>query len=317
MGDDVTHIRLDGPKELLSMIPYLLGFHPHNDIVLSGLSDRRFVLTARASLDWPTHDTVDQLTTALAQVDRHAEAIVTGYGPAAVEPKILQIADGINDHGFRVGQTLRVHDSRYFCLRCGQCTPAEGTPFDARGTVAAAHATMLGMVARPRREDVEQLVAYHPEDSLADRIAQIGPDLFTLTRTAARLVIDSAMRVARSGRRLSDHRAAGLVVVLQAITWRDHAWLATTGKTWQLDMWLDLTRRCPPAYAAPVASLAAWCAWRSGDGILARAAVERALETSRSYRLARMVNEALDRHLPPDEFPWPPDDMTFSRSWEV
>jgi hypothetical protein len=75
---------------------------------------------------------------------------------------------------------------------------------------------------------------------------------------------------------------------------------------WQLDLWLDLTRRGEPTLLAPVATLLAWSAWRSGNGVLAAAALHRALLADPAYTLAHLLTEALDQAIPPAAVgPWP------------
>ena len=45
-----TH-RISGPAELISAVPYLLGFHPAESLVLVGLRERMLSVTARMDLD--------------------------------------------------------------------------------------------------------------------------------------------------------------------------------------------------------------------------------------------------------------------------
>jgi hypothetical protein len=69
-----------------------------------------------------------------------------------------------------------------------------------------------------------------------------------------------------------------------------------------------VVRRVPQRYVPAPATLLALVAWRTGDGVLADIAAERALEADRTYRLAQLVLHALQHGLPPtalDERPEP------------
>jgi hypothetical protein len=123
---------------------------------------------------------------------------------------------------------------------------------------------------------------------------------------AGKAAIGEAMRIAEAGGRLDDDEAAWLTVLLLDLRCRDHAWQRTDNAPWQQELWLDLTRRGEPGLLAPVATLLAWCAWRSGNGVLAGAALRRALLADPAYSLAHLLTEALDQGLPPDTIhPWP------------
>ena len=80
---------------------------------------------------------------------------------------------------------------------------------------------------------------------------------------------------------------------------RDHAWAGTDHEPWQLDLWLDLTRRAEPILAAPFATLLGWCAWRQGDGVLALAALQRAYRIDPTYEAARVLLAAVIDGQPP------------------
>ncbi|HEY6793512.1 MAG TPA: DUF4192 family protein, partial [Kineosporiaceae bacterium] len=63
--------------------------------------------------------------------------------------------------------------------------------------------------------------------------------------------------------------------------------------------WLSLLPFAPTGWRAPVGTLAALAAHQRGDGVTARACVQRALNADPGYRLARMVSQVLDLGLTP------------------
>ncbi|MFC7244772.1 DUF4192 domain-containing protein [Catellatospora aurea] len=347
--------------DLLGYVPYLLGFHPADSVVVLGLADRRIGVAARADLGRPRPETVRRLSRLLTAAGRGSAAITSvvlvGYGPDPTAADVTRsVANALDARGYHVREVLLHAGERYHCLQCDECTPPGGAPFDPSTTAAAAIATYEGLVAQPDRAAVERLV--RPIGGLAaiamaqavDRAEQrlaalLGDDEAGTgpgsgghggddARSAARrpsasdsesgsggagegeadgrlvragvFAVDEALRTAEAGGRLDDDEAAWLTVLLLDLRCRDHAWQRTDAEPWQLDLWLDLTRRGEPELLAPVASLLAWCAWRSGNGVLAGAAVRRALLADPAYTLAHLLSEALDQAVPPGSIgPWP------------
>ncbi|WP_144123317.1 DUF4192 domain-containing protein [Catellatospora sichuanensis] len=356
MTTDSPTYTLTERADLLGYVPYLLGFHPADSVVVLGVTDRQIGVAVRADLGQPRAETVHRLARLLAAAGRARAAITSvllvGYGPDPAAADVTRdVANALDARGYHVREVLLHAGDRYHCLQCDDCTPPGGAPFDLSTTAAAAIATYEGLVAQPDRAAVEQLV--RPVGGLAaiamtqavdraeerldallcDGIAEARRDGRPDTRPGVRrgnvtgggtgtgsnedaaddrlvragtAAVEDALRVAESGGRLDDDEAAWLTVLLLDLRCRDHAWQLTDTEPWQLDLWLDLTRRGEPALLAPVASLLAWCAWRSGNGVLAGAALRRALLADPAYTLAHLLTEALDQAIPPGSVgPWP------------
>lgn len=324
MTTDTPTYTLTERTDLLGYVPYLLGFHPADSVVVMGLAGRRIVVAARADLAQPRTETVRRFARVLAATGRGRAAVTSillvGYGPDPTAADVTRdAAAALDGRGHHVREVLLHAGDRYHCLQCDDCTPPDGAPFDLRSTAAAAIATYEGIVARPDRATVEQLVrpigglaaiamtqaVDRAEERLAALLGDAGPDDDPLV-AAGESAVEDALRVAAAGGRLDDDEAAWLSMLLLDLRCRDHAWQRTDCEPWQLEFWLDLTRRCEPALLAPVATLLAWCAWRSGNGVLAGAALRRALLADPAYSLAHLLTEALDQALPPTALgPWP------------
>jgi len=108
--------------------------------------------------------------------------------------------------------------------------------------------------------------------------------------------------IAAAGRRaLSDAEAARLSVLLIFEGVRDQAWHGCDGSDAQLWLWADLTRRAAPPLAAAPARLLAATAYLRGDGPLARAAAQRAVQLEPDDRQACGLIAALDAGVPPHQ----------------
>ncbi|GAA1415358.1 DUF4192 domain-containing protein [Catellatospora coxensis] len=331
MTTDTPTYTISERADLLGYVPYLLGFHPADSVVVLGLADRRIGVAARADLGQPRPETVRRLSRLLTAAGRGSAAITSvvlvGYGPDPAAADVTRsVANALDARGYHVREVLLHAGERYRCLQCDDCTPPGGAPFDPSSTAAAAIATYEGLVAQPDRATVERLVqpvgglaaiamaqaVGRAEQRLAALVHDAGRDDSGERAADERLVragavaVEDALRVAEGGGRLDDDAAAWLTVLLLDLRCRDHAWQLTDTEPWQLDLWLDLTRRGEPALLAPIASLLAWCAWRSGNGVLAGAAVRRALLADPAYTLAHLLSEALDQAVPPGSVgPWP------------
>lgn len=305
-------VRLASREELLGFVPYALGFHPTDSLVLLGLGRKHVELAARADANWATRDHIRQFTKALRGVKGVSRVFLFGYGPESVEGPVKTVAAGLQAFGYLVMETLRVTGDRFHCLQCDGCTPADGRPFDVSTSAAAATAIFAGMVARPDRAAVDKLI--RPIGGLAaiamsqavDRAEKRLDELGGRLREAGIAAVEDAFGRAKTGERLDDDEVAWLSLVLHDGEVRDHAWKHSDREDWQFALWLDLTRRAEPLLAAPVASLLGWCAWRQGDGALAMAAILRALRIDPGYRMGLLIRDALDQGRPPHTIKkWP------------
>lgn len=317
MAMEQIEVWINRREDLLGYVPYALGFHPANSIVLLGLSRlMQISLVTRADADHPTREVTRHFCLTLQRARSVCGLFLLGYGPEAIGGPVQTIARDLRARNYLVHEVLRVTDGRYHCLDCNGCTAPSGRPFDVATTATAATMTYAGMVARPSRQDVEKLV--RPIGGLAavsmKQAVERAEQRFSGVRDNAMLLelgrqaVDEALARARERLKLSDDEVAWLSVLMVDSDVRDHAWTRTDGQDWQLEFWLDMTRRAEPILAAPMASLLAWCAWRQGDGgPLAIAALERAMRIDPDYDLARMLSELLFQSYPPDTIPqWPP-----------
>lgn len=267
-------IRLARREDLICYVPYLLGFHPADSIVLMAMSGHQIDLSARADADQPTRELIRQFCQALKQLRRVTGIFLVGYGPDVIAGPTRTVADALRSRGYAVHEALRVHDGRFHCLQCDGCTAPDGVAFDVNTSPAAAAATYAGMVARPNREAVEKLVKpigglaaiamNQAVDRAEDRLATLRSSKEVVDE--GKRVVDEALRRAKAGERLDDDEVAWLSVLLADVAVRDHAWHLTDGDDWQLEFWLDMNRRAESVLAAPMATMVAWCAWRQGDG---------------------------------------------------
>jgi hypothetical protein len=310
-------VKVSSPAELISAVPYLLGFHPADSVAVVAFRGGAVLFAGRHDLPPPGVDEeearAEAAHLALAVARQGAGgAVVIGYGePARATPAVLRTAEALRRLGVEVVDALRVTGGRFWSYFCGgdDGCPEDGWPCPDEHSAIAAAATYAGQVALPDREAlVAQIAAVTGEERDAmvaataraqARLADLlDPDMneagfARLVRRAGRTAIRGAERRYRSGGRLLDDEVAWLGVVLVDLTARDYAWERTGEEEWRLALWTDVLRRVEPAYVPAPASLLSFAAWRSGLGSLARVAVERALSQDPEYRMALMLDEIL------------------------
>ncbi|MGY0007879.1 DUF4192 domain-containing protein [Micromonospora sp. I033] len=156
---DFNQLPVGSPADLLTAVPYLLGFHPTDSFVTVGVAGTRVVVAGRADLPEPSHVAawIAGMARSHVRLLRHAAAtrvIVIGYGPAtAVTPVMDAMTPRLTAAGLDVLDALRVTDGRYFSYLCQDpaCCPTDGTPFDPHRSDVTMHAIVAGCRALPDR----------------------------------------------------------------------------------------------------------------------------------------------------------------------
>lgn len=313
-------LRLRSAADLLAIVPYLMGFHPSDSVVLVGFGERTVRFLARADLPKPNDPGPTRHLAEVADRQTIDEVALVGYGPPArVDRAVLELCVALEKIDLPVREALRVTDDRYWSYLCDdpQCCPPEGTPLPVETSPVAVSAVVAGCVALPDRAAMEQRVAsvvgaereafaaatVHAEHRISKAFISGDQSLVRarLVRAGAGL-LDRALRRYGNGGRLADPAAAWLSVLLGEEQFASVAWrrVDQASADAHIAMWCDLTRRVEPAYLPPVATLLGYAAWRTGDGALAGVAVQRALDAKPTYEPAQVMEALLDAGTPPD-----------------
>lgn len=326
--------RLAGPAELLRAVPYLLGFHPEDSVVLVGLDAGRLVVTARLDL-LDSAEPALVVDTLGALVRGGATELISmiwdgapgGVGedpplPGGLLPwtDVARLIAGLADEvGLRPVEQLLVCGDRWWSYLClePECCPPDGHVLPDGPSAFAAAATVEGIVARPNRAALVAVL-----DPLPDGARQaVTPAIEAAERAAVTAVLDGyAERRARSVKRAlfaaartadapgwsapDDATLAVWAAELRGIELRDSVWLAIDeGRLDGRPLWLELARRMPAPYDAAPLFLFGWTSWRVGAGALARIAAERAVESDPEYSAADLLLAALSHGVNPHDLP--------------
>jgi hypothetical protein len=313
-----TSLRLRSPADVVVAIPYLIGFHPSESVVVLGCGGETGTYAIR--LDLTAKDALVEHVAALVARRGSADVILAGYGPGdRVTTVVERVRDHLTRHGVRLREALRVEAGRFWSYLCADpiCCPPEGTWVDTSAGPVAAEATAGGLVALPDRRELERMIEPSRGEGMRQATERAERRLATWAQIAVNAVpsrmIDEGVPLvlslidrARAG--LSpptDEEAAWLGVLLTSLRVRDEAWVRMDEEslTVHMHLWRNILRRVAPPYAAAPACLLAFAAWRAGEGALANIALDRALAADPYYSMARLLHELFISGLPPWSIP--------------
>lgn len=136
-----TTIHLSGPADVLTVLPYQLGFHPQDALVVVSLRGGRVGLVQR--IDLPASERVADAVAAMIaplRKDNPATVMLIGFEERDGDSRAMldEMARSCRALGFGVENRMVVRDGRWFDLDCSQsCCPPGGLPLPAPSAVPA------------------------------------------------------------------------------------------------------------------------------------------------------------------------------------
>ena len=307
------------PHDLLAAVPFLIGYHPTDSLVLISVKEDALEMAMR--IDFPRNPeegTYQVLATHLKR-DGAEAALAIAYEPAECDSgeTILQnLADAISNLEIPIRELMLVRNGRWRSLICSDltCCPLEGTPIsDFQNSRIAAEQVANGKVLPfADAEGLSNSIA--PLEIAGDlnwsskisnfRIEQDDPDLNAKQRDGAEAILLLADFYIQNGFSDDSDLKARVLGRLTDIQVRDYALGCHSAET--LDgyakMWRELLRIAPPKFVAPVASLFAAITYENGEGALAHRALDRAIEDDPEYSLSRLLRRVFSSGWPPSGF---------------
>jgi hypothetical protein len=339
MTDPSRTFTARSPVDLVAAVPYVLGFHPSDSVVLLTFGPGE---AFHARVDLPVEED------AQAEVVAMLAEVVTRHGVGRVAVLLYTsdpwVAAAFHDaavpvfvrHGVEVIDVLRVGAGRIHAARDvddpGTAYDLTTHPFTAEQVVGGAvvessrdalartlecvdeqDALVVAAAAREFEGRFEGLPASVTVQGLCEDLADHG-----------RWVQRTLRRHLRTGTPLPPADAGRLLVLVLGIPLRDVAWaeMSRADATRHVELWRDLVRRCPRHLLPGPACLLAFAAWLAGQGALAWCALDRCAEVDPDYSMADCVAHLLAGAIPPsvwtpiteEQLPafWPPPGLEAS-----
>lgn len=310
---DVPVTRFSNPADIITTVPYLLGFTPSESLVAVELRGprKRFgpILRYDIVTDGEAHDAVLPHVLAVARRDGWRRVLVIAFtaDPESCGEAALALVQAFEAMGVEVEDAFCTTGERWWCYTCTdeRCCPASGRQLDASTTHGAAEAVLAGLTAAPSREALRE--RFEPAGD-AER-SEVARCVATLRRRWSRLGrtpdADGLVRLVRAHRsrvgELTGFDHAMLALAVQDVVVRDEAIAQITraGAAVDSELWLDVLRHAPDDLAPAVACVVGFSFWLDGRGVLASMAVEHALDRDPAYRLALLLGEMLAQSVNP------------------
>jgi len=313
-----TATELTSPHDLLAAVPFMVGYHPKDSLVVMALQKNKVTMAMR--VDFPEAEDMASVSATIAghlTREKADEAIIVGYLPTdAIDTDPLEIVRSIIGlQGIGIKECIEVRSGYFRSNLCAdlECCPPQGNPIpeiqDSR--VTAEQVAAGNPLPYLDLDEMKRSIAALPLDKeLARAIKQVkeidysGDDVTLLQREGASAINEIAIVFSRD-QRIEDKQLIALVLVrLLDLQVRDYAMGMTTAETsdhlW--DMWRWLLRIAPVGYVAPLAVIFATMSYERGDGALAQRALDRAMADSPGYQMAKLLRRTFAAGWPPSAF---------------
>lgn len=309
---------LTSPHDLLAAIPFLIGYHPENSLVLVALKDDTVGMALR--VDMPTDIALESYDLLASHFQREAAdaALVVAYVDSQTDPEpvLINTSAALLRAGFSIKESLIVSDGRYRSMLChdSECCPPLGSPIPDidSSRIAAEHVIAGHPMPFANVSGLVQSIAALPT-AMEERwqrevqtfwVESDSENLLDLQRDGATAVIDLAGEYTQ-GRGAEDRELTARVIGrISDIQVRDFALGSHNAETadayWQ--MWRELLLIAPRGFVAPIASIFAALAYERGEGALAHKALDRALADDDRYSLALLLRRVFTAGWPPQSF---------------
>lgn len=310
---------LTSAHDLITAVPFLIGFHPTDSIVLVSIKDGVIGLSMRIDLPPQLESGAIDLLAHHFIREGADTALLLAYLPPARgdgDSLLIALAAGLVRNGISVQESLVVQDGRYRSIICRDvtCCPQTGRtmPIIEESEIAAEHVVAGIPMPYATLADLIETIAADPQSIESDwvtlvsqyRIDEDAEDLTALRRDGVE-TMDLLLDEYRMGRGPTHQLVvARMIGRMSDVQVRDYALGVHSEDTYDLyfTMWRELLRLAPSGYVAPIACIVAAMAYESGDGALAQRALDRALQDDERYPLAGLLRRVFTAGWPPESF---------------
>jgi hypothetical protein len=315
-----SRLRLTSPEQILTAVPYLLGFRPERSVVVMSLRGKQVGLTMRLDLDTPPRE-LHQLVVNRLRADGATRAVIVLFDPE--DPAGAGVGalpgDGIARALMRAVRRARldvvdaivVHRGRFRSCLCTNpvCCPPGGRPVPTGGeadhSLVASAFVALGTAPMASREELRASINPAPPERRLALLPAIEEALGSPVAHSVDAWREVVQRYLETSPRepLSDAEIACLVASLRNVIVRDEviSWTAGEDLSAVLAVLRELAPLAPAPFDTQVLASLAWAAYSFGDGALAAAALDRALETDPEHSLSRLLAVALEHGVSPEK----------------
>ena len=318
--DTQVRVKLRSPADIIDAVPYLVGFEPHESLVVLSLRGPRSQLGLTARIDLPGAKSASACArnfVGYLKRDGAARAIIVLYPPSdgilhpSVKPLAAALTKQLTRARIEVSEVLCVCDGRWWSMQCtdAECCPPTGSLIarDVTSELAVAM-TVEGRVVLGSREELAHMldpVGGVAAAAMACAIPRVREEF--AARVAAgnrREVVAESLdlfraavyaRIAGVVEELTVDEAARLIAALEYWGARDEllTWFDGDRGEATRGLLLELVRRSVLPGEAAALTVLAWVCYLRGEGVLAGIAIDRARTADPQYSLAELLDQVL------------------------
>lgn len=305
--------QIQSPDELMSAIPFIVGYKPEKSVVIGVMDDSSVIMAMRFDESLTEHVSDDLVKKLIEKVNeaKNPEVVVIAYidREELNSPFLNEICGVFDDAGIPVVERIVASNTHYRSTLCNNssCCPKELPDFKSSS------------IAASRVLEGERL-PFNSEDEMRKYVErrEIDTELVTILKSLTGINYNlSEEEVAEQQRdgvialntliaqfkaqqtdRIQKSTVANAITALKDLTIRDYA-LGTKHKP---DFWLWLLRQAPSGYRAPLACLLAVSAYESGEAPVARVALDVAKEDNSNYSMTNLLDGVLRQGINPEMF---------------
>jgi hypothetical protein len=318
-----TVLRLGDMSGIVTAVSHMLGFQPAESLVAVALRGPRERMHFALRLDLPVPEDraviVAEVTRrmAVAKADGVLLFVYTGEPPGRGDglPQEDLVSDLVKASPAPVADATLVSSGRMWSYLCcdERCCPRDGRVLEADSpdavAVAAAHA-LEGRAVLPDRDSA--VAGVRPLGGIAAismlqaldraRIEFLELEVDEFSERVAEQIDVLTSRFADPRAVITDDEAARVTLALHDIVLRDELLVRLADDEGPLRRALQaVARRAQPPDDAPICTLVALAAYADGNGLVAGAALDRALQSDPDYTMAQLIRQLLDAQVPPEE----------------
>ncbi|OYO21004.1 hypothetical protein CGZ93_12440 [Enemella dayhoffiae] len=306
MSNDVSLVA-QSPEEVLCAVPYLLGFHPEDSLVVVALCDRRVLFTARVDLELAVFEAPRLRDVVLQHGAQTVLLLAFAEKPNSARSVLGEVVDRFGE--VDVADAL-ISDGRcWWSLYCDdeECCPATGTAYDVSASRFAAEAVAAGLPALRSRSELAEQVGGPGRDELAavravfEEVLPVLAD-WDIAERQDRVVHLVERFEVRRGLPATD--CAELAVLCHDPLVRDQVLLRMRRCDAQrhLALWTRVVSVSAAPFEVAPLCLLALAAWLSGNGALQVVCMERAEKINPGFSLLGLLNDIHDHALAPSRW---------------
>jgi len=286
--------------DLVGLVPYLVGFHPVDSLVVVVLCQGRVEVTARADLaEVADPDGMAYLLGRLFERFPACEAWVLAYTDDTELAWDVLAAGAALCGVMRLGRVIHVGNGFW------RCDAPDGDTGEVGISSAAVQAAVLGLPVRRSRAELRELVAGPADgeiEELCDLFERVATEIAELGARPCRRLLARLLR--RRGERVrADWVRLAVLVAEPEATLRLLSTMDAADADHLVAVWTQVVRHCLMPYLPNPLGLLGVASWLTGDGAMASICLERIQGIDPASPMAGLLAEIITQVLPPSAWP--------------